>query len=325
ELLRLLAGHADAVVEDLGPGQTDALGIGHATLSQANPGPVYCAISAFGEVGPLRDLPGAELPLQAFAEYTSALGVLGEPPVRLGADFGDMMTGVMSAQAVIAGLVQRETTGKGQRVSTSVLGTLMHLRGIMWVALSNPDDWLGFHVESFTRPPDGGYKVQDGQIFFRFRMRQTLESQRQFHRMLDRLGMGQYRDDPRFAQLGWEAAGSTARYYSEFKPVWEQALCTFTMDEAIAAIKEGGGEAFPLNNYPRVVNDPQTRHMELVQQVPGAKHLLPYVRFPASFSKTPCEAPRPAPALGEHTDEVLLQAGVPKNEIARLRQDGIIR
>ncbi|MBI4308512.1 MAG: CoA transferase [Chloroflexi bacterium] len=325
DLVRRLAVKADAVIEDLGPGQADALGMGYAALSQDNPRLVYCAVSDFGEAGPLRDMPGAELPLQAFAEYTTALGVLGQPPVRLGTEFGGMMTGVTSAQAVVAALIQREDVGKGQRVSTSILGTLMHLRGIMWAALSNPDDWFGFHVESFTRPPDEGYQVKDGHIFFRFRMRPTAESQERFHRMLDRLGLGQYKDDPRFERQGWDAAGSTARYYGELKPVWEQALGAFTMDEAIQVIKDVGGEAFPLNDYPRVINHPQTQHMGLVSQVRRPQGSpMHYVRFPANFSKASPRAPRPAPALGEHTDEALREAGVSRDEIARLRRDGII-
>ena len=105
----------------------------------ANPSLIYCAISPFGEEGPLRDAPGSELVVQAMAEYTASLGRIGDPPVRVGADIASLNTGIFAAQAVLAALFYRIRTGEGQRVAVSEFGSLLHMRGIMWSSLSDPD------------------------------------------------------------------------------------------------------------------------------------------------------------------------------------------
>ena len=103
------------------------------------------------------------------AEYTRSLGRIGEPPVRVGADVANLSTAIFASQAVIAALLARARTGRGQRVSVSMLGTLLHLRGIMWTAMSDPDDWWGFHLDHYTNPPETGYETADGRIFFGLR------------------------------------------------------------------------------------------------------------------------------------------------------------
>src|SRR5581483_5621491 len=164
ELVRRLVTEADVVLEDLGPGQAEKLGLGYDALQKLNPKLVYCAISAFGEEGPLRDLPGAEFVVQAMADYTNSLGRIGEPPVRLGSDVASLNTGIFASQAVTAALFHRARKGEGQRVAVSMLGTLLHMRGIMWTSMSDPDEWYGFHLDHYTKPPDHGYKTKDGHV-----------------------------------------------------------------------------------------------------------------------------------------------------------------
>src|SRR3954471_6676111 len=132
DIVRRLGAQADVFLEDLGPGEAEKLGLGYEDLQKLNPKLVYCSISAFGEAGPLRDLPGAELVIQAMADYTNSLGRIGEPPVRLGTDVASLNPGIFASQAVTAALFHRVRTGEGQRVAVSMLGTLLHMRGIMW-------------------------------------------------------------------------------------------------------------------------------------------------------------------------------------------------
>ena len=113
--VRRLLDRADVVIEDLGPGRAEALGLGYDNVSSSNPGLVYVAVSAWGELGPMADQPGAELPVQAMAEYLSSLGRIGEPPVRLGADVAALNTAVFASQAALAGLVARERGRAGSR------------------------------------------------------------------------------------------------------------------------------------------------------------------------------------------------------------------
>ncbi|MCE2488052.1 MAG: CoA transferase, partial [Desulfurellaceae bacterium] len=147
-IIRRLVARADALIADLAPDEAEELGLDYAALQERNPQLVYCAVSAFGDKGPLRNLPGAELVIQAMADYTNSLGRIGEPPVRLGTDVASLSTGVFVSQAVTAGLFHRLRTGQGQRVSVSMLGTLLHMRGIMWTSMTDPDDWYGFHLDN---------------------------------------------------------------------------------------------------------------------------------------------------------------------------------
>src|SRR5712692_9316437 len=170
------------------------IGLGYDHLSRINPKLIYCAISAFGEEGPLCDAPGSELVVQAMAEYTASLGRIGDPPVRVGADIASLNTGIFAAQAILGALYHRLRTGEGQRVAVSEFGSLLHMRGIMWHSLSDPDDWFGFHLEHYTKPPDYGYQAKDGALYFILRRGNTED----WDRLVLELGMEHVLADPRF-------------------------------------------------------------------------------------------------------------------------------
>ncbi|HEX4210895.1 MAG TPA: CoA transferase, partial [Candidatus Binataceae bacterium] len=127
DLVRRLVRSADVLLEDLGPGVASKMGLGYEDLKQDNERLVYASISAFGEEGPLKDLPGADLVFQAMAEYAASLGKIGDPPVRVGADLASLNTGIFAAQAIFGALFFRERNGTGQRVVVNQFGTLLHL------------------------------------------------------------------------------------------------------------------------------------------------------------------------------------------------------
>ena len=180
---------------------------------------IYCSISPFGEDGPLRDAPGSELVVQAMAEYTASLGRIGDPPVRVGADVASLNTGIFATQAILAALFHRIRTGEGQRVAVSEFGSLLHMRGIMWHSMSDPDDWYGFHLDHYTKPPDYGYQTKNGALYFILRR----GSSEDWDRLVMELGMEEALADPRFDDYG-RAATSIGRYATEVKPIWEKAF-----------------------------------------------------------------------------------------------------
>jgi crotonobetainyl-CoA:carnitine CoA-transferase CaiB-like acyl-CoA transferase len=300
-----LARDADIVVEDFGPGAADRIGLGYDQLSRINPKLVYCAISPFGEDGPLRDAPGAELVVQAMAEYTASLGRIGDPPVRVGADIASLNTGIFAAQGILAALFHRIRTGEGQRVAVSEFGSLLHMRGIMWTSMSDPDDWFGFHLDHYTKPPDYGYQAQDGALYFILRRGNSED----WDRLVMELGMEEALADPRFADYG-RAATSIGRYATEVKPMWEKAFAQRPRAELIDLIKSSAGDAVPIMDYPALAAHPQVATLEVIAEIdhPGAGRLK-MIRPVARFSATPNSIRLPPPILGQHTEEVLRAAG----------------
>jgi crotonobetainyl-CoA:carnitine CoA-transferase CaiB-like acyl-CoA transferase len=300
-VLRKLAATADIFLEDLGPGEAERLGCGYSQLSQQNPQLVYCAISPFGEEGPLKDLPGSELVIQAMAEYTASLGRIGEPPIRLGADVAAINTGIFATQAILAGLFHRARAGHGQRVAVSQFGSLLHLRGIMWHSMSDPDDWYGFHLDHYTNPPDYGYQAQDGALYFILRRGNTED----WDRLLLELGMEQVLTDPRFSDYGRQAT-SIGRYAPEVKHLWEEAFKGRARDAIIGLIKSIGGDAVPMMDYPSLLAHPQVEALHVVVEVPHPNGgTFKTIRPVARFTGTPEPAMTAPPRLGEHTEEIL--------------------
>lgn len=321
EILKRLARTADGFLEDLGPDEARRRGLTYEDLSRDNPALVYCAISPFGEEGPLRDLPGSELVVQAMAEYTASLGRIGDAPVRVGADIAALNTGIFAAQAVLAALFHRLRTGAGQRVAVSQLGSLLHMRGIMWHSMTDPDDWFGFHLDHYTNPPDYGYQAKNGPLYFILRRGNSED----WDRLVLELGMEHVLGDPRFADYG-RAATSIGRYAPEVKPIWDAAFANHSREEIIDLVKGIGGDAVPINDYPSLLAHPQVDAIEAIIDVdhPVAGPLKA-VRPVARFSETPDSIRIPPPTLGQNTNEILRALGLDDSAIGRLRSSGVVR
>jgi crotonobetainyl-CoA:carnitine CoA-transferase CaiB-like acyl-CoA transferase len=296
-----LAQEADVLVEDSGRAVAERSGLGYEQLRDLNAKLIYCSISPFGEQGPLRDAPGSELVVQAMAEYTASLGRIGDPPVRIGADVASLDTGIFAVQAILARLFHRLRTGEGQRVAVSEFGSLLHMRGIMWTAMSDPDDWYGFHLDHYTKLPDYGYQAKNGALYFILRRGKSED----WDRLVMALGMEGVLADPRFTDYG-RAAASIGRYATQVKPVWEKAFQDRTREEIIELVKSVGGDAVPIMDYPSLFAHPQTAAISAIVEIdhPVAGRLK-MVRPVARLSETPNTIRMPPPMLGQHTEEVL--------------------
>ena len=320
DLVRRLVARADVVLEDLGPGKAEELGLGHHQLAADHPGLVTCSISAWGEAGPMRDLPGAELVVQAMAEYTRSLGRIGEPPVRVGADVANLNTAVFASQAVTAALFHRLRSGLGQRVAVSMLRVLLHMRGIMWASRTDPDNWWGFHLDHYTNPPETGYQAGDGRLFFGLRR----ASSEDFDRLMIDLGLVEHVADERFGNFGRDAA-PLGKHVEEAKPIWESAFTQRTVEELRTLIQSAGGDAVAFNDYQSLMSHPQIEALEAISSFehPTAGTVRT-VRPVARHAATPSDIRTPPPLLGQHTDEVLETIGVEAGHRAELRAAGVI-
>jgi len=186
-------------------------------------------------------------------------------------------------------------------VAVSQFGSLLHLRGIMWHSMSDPDDWYGFHLDHYTNPPDYGYQAKDGGLYFILRRGSTED----WDRLVLELGMEHVLGDPRFNDYGRQAT-SIGRYAPEVKHIWEEAFKERSRDEIIELIKSSGGDAVPVMDYQSLVSHPQVKAIGGIIEVPHPnggtfKTIRPVARF-AGVPEPKMTAP---PKLGQHTQEIL--------------------
>jgi crotonobetainyl-CoA:carnitine CoA-transferase CaiB-like acyl-CoA transferase len=196
-----------------------------------------------------------------------------------------------------------------------MLGSLIHLRGVMWTSRSNPDDWWGLHLDHYTNPPELGYQTADGHVYFGLRRGDSED----FDELMITLGLVEHLDDPRFADLG-RAAAPLGRYAVEAKPVWEQGFAGLSNAEVIELLHQRAGDAVPFTDYAQIVAHPQAAAIEAWCEVGGQQAVAPVWRF----SATPAVPGGPAPRLGEHTDAVLAELGLSPTEVAELRSRGVV-
>ncbi len=312
-----LCARADVVIADVN--RLPHMALGAEAVGASNPQAVYLAISGFGPEGPWSDLPAGELGAQLASEATASLGTIGEAPVRAGNDIASTYAAIYGVQGVCAALLARDTIGSGQRVDVSLFGSLLAMRSTLWVALSNPDEWWGFHLDSYVKPPDHGYQCADHAIYFSLaRMRpEAMDA------LLADLGMQWVADEPNVELLRGDTAGGTGRYAHVVHDLWERGFGNRPAAEVMAIIERHGGIAFPMNDYPMLVGHPQVQHAGVVVG-DGGEDNFQTVAPPWKFSDTPLGPVRPAPALGEHSRAILSELGHDGESIGALVRAGVV-
>jgi alpha-methylacyl-CoA racemase len=305
-VLRRLARTADALVESFRPDVMARLGLGHGSMAEENPRLVYCAITGYGQQGPYRDRAGHDIDYLAYAGILDATGAPDGPPVLPSVQIGDFGGGMAAAVGLLAGLRQAAANGEGRFVDVSMLDVAVSWTGVLmsWFLATGAVPGRG------AMPLTGGlacyrtYRCADG----RFLAVGALEPQ--FWRTLCvRLGVPELIDEhlaPADRQV-FVAGRLAAVFGSRPRDEWVRMLAD--LETCVA----------PVNDAAEAVGDPQVRHRGMVAEVEGR----PVGPGPAIKAGGPA-ALRPAPTLGEHTGEVLAEAGYSNNEIADLRRRGAV-
>ena len=313
-LLRLVE-TADVLMENFRPGAMARLGLDYATVRARNPRIVMCSVSGFGQTGPYAQRPALDVIVQGMGGMLSITGEPGGGPVRPGASIGDITAALFATVAVQSALIERERSGEGQFIDIGMLDcqvAIMENAFTRYFALGQIPQPLGTRHPSST--PFQAFRTADGHVVVAI-MGGSTDQWPLFCAAIDHVEL---MDDERYA-TGW----SRTQNYDALIPIIEEAMLTKTTAEWVETLNEMGVPAGPVQNIAQVAADPQVNHRDMFVELPHpALGPVTFTGNPIKLSRTPSGPSRVPPRLGEHTDEILAEAGLSPDDIAALRSDG---
>ncbi|MCJ0762396.1 CaiB/BaiF CoA transferase family protein [Variovorax terrae] len=312
-IVRQLVPTADVVVANLPPATLRHLGLDYATLSALNPRLVLTVATAYGASGPYSQQPGFDSVGQALSGAMHMSG-LPDAPVRASVNYVDLHTAQACAMGTLAALWARERTGRGQLVEGSLLRSgLIHGNTVL----------IEQAVKAPNRVPQGnrGYLGAPGDVFRTQTGWLVVQAvgQAMFDRWCEMLDRADLKADPRYASD--ELRGLHSADISALMSAW---CAERTRDEAVAALARARIPAAPVLSPQQALDDPHIQAAGLLPMRPYGDTRYPLAPHPVDLSDTPAGFHRPAPQLGEHTDEILQELGYDAAAIAALRERGVV-
>ncbi|MCZ6747767.1 MAG: CaiB/BaiF CoA-transferase family protein [SAR324 cluster bacterium] len=314
-VFRRLVERADVVVENFRPAVKHRLGVDYETLRALNPRIVLGSISGFGQDGPYGDRPGFDQIAQGMGGLMSVTGLPGQGPVRAGIPVADLSAGLYLAQGILVALLEREASGEGQWVQSSLLQAMiamMDFQAARWLIDGEVPPQAGNNHP--TSIPTGVFRVADGHINV------AASGNHIFKRLCEALGAGQLAEDPRYGDPDSRSANR-----APLNAALEEYLSRKPGAEWIELLNEAGVPCGPIYSLDQVFADPQVQHLGMAGAVTSpALGDLQLVNQPVALSRTPGGVRTAAPEKGADTDAVLEEFGYSKDDIAQLRQSGAI-
>ena len=313
-VFRRLVAQADVLVENYRPRVKHRLGIDYESMRKINPRLVYASISGFGEDGPYSDRPGLDQVAQGMSGLMSITGLPGQGPVRAGIAIGDTSAGLNCALGILTALLEREESGEGQWVQTSLLQALISVldfQAARWLVSKEVPEQAGNNHP--TAIPTGAFRTSDGHI-------NIAASGNLFPRLCKVIGAPELIDHPDYRDFKLRSQNRDALH-----ALIGEKLRQRTSSEWIAALNEAGVPCGPIYRMDEVFADPQVRHLQMAQPVEHyALGRIELVGPGVKLSRTPSKLHTAAPDRGAQTDAVLRDFGYSDAEIADLRAQGAV-
>lgn len=315
DAFRRLAAWADVIIEGFRGGVTERLGIDYDSVKGANPRLIYCSISAFGPDGPWREKPGLDALAQALG---GLMAITGEPdggPLLCGAPVADTLGGMLAIQGVLTALIARAASGQGQRVDASLLNGVLFAQTARLSVFHETGEPLPRYGSGHPEiVPYQAFPAQDGWLFV------AVWVDRLWEPFCKAVGLDALASDPRFA-----ARADRLAHRGELEAILAPVFRARPVAHWMEALEQADVLCAPINDYPGLVRHPQIVAAGFIaeQDHPRAGRFKT-IATPVRLEKTPGTIRSPAPALGEHSRDVLAEAGFTAAEIEALAERRII-
>jgi formyl-CoA transferase len=315
ELFMELAAKADVIIENMRSNVKHRLGIDYESVHAINPRIVYGSLSGFGQDGPYATRPGVDQIAQGMGGLMSITGIAGQGPVRVGIPISDLTSGMYLAMGCLTALLERERSGKGQWVTTSLLEAqiaMLDFQAARWTMSNEVPRQAG--NDHPTLIPMGTFPTADGHVNL------AAPNAGRFKALCEAIGATGLADDPHYATGSLRSTNRLALNATIAEHTSKQPTAHW-----IQVLNEVSIPCGPINSIDETFADPQVQHLGMAAPVDHPRlGEIDIVRHAVSMSRTPHDIGRHAPATGEHTDEVLAEAGLTKDRITSLRASGAI-
>ena len=317
EIFKEMVKKADVVIENYRPGTMEKLGLGYDVLKEVNPSIVYGAVSGFGHTGPLSKRAGYDIVGQAMGSLMSTTGWPGGKPTRVGTPMGDVLGGLNLTIGVLAALVSRQKTGKGEKVDVALVDSVasaMENITMIYQATGRIPQRIGNRYES-TYPYDA-FPTKDGDVIV------AAGNDKLYHILCDVMGQPELKTDPRFLAVKDRVANHEA--LGKIVSAWTEQ---HTIEEVDKLLNDAGCPASPVNTIDRMVVDPQIAGaLEMFPEIdqPGIGKLH-ITAMPQKLTRTKSYPRKPAPLLGEDNLDVYgKMLGFDQKKIDELKEKGVL-
>ena len=315
-IFKKMVEQSDVVIENFRKGTLEKLGIGYEDLKKINPKIILCEISGYGRTGPYADKGGFDLVAQGMSGLMSITGESSDkPPMKVGAPLTDITAGILGATGVLAALINRDKTGKGQRVDTSLYEAgIVHTywqSAIAGATGKSPGPLGSAHP---LTAPYQAFKTKDNWITI------GASNQNNWMNLLNAIERIDLQEDDRFKDNN-----SRMKNLEALAPILQEELLKKTSNEWIKIFDEKGLPCGPINSITEMHNDPHTLDRKMVIEVDNKKAgKSKAIGMPIKFSDTNANTEIGAPNFGQHTDEILIQFGYSAEQIKDYKDKGIV-